>query len=54
MSPQAEEVEYEGLPGSAGHGVHMFAGALVSSVSQQNGTQNSAAGGGNADELNRN
>ena len=31
MNPQAEEVEYEGLPDSAGHSVHMFAGALVSS-----------------------
>lgn len=39
MGAQAEEVEYEGLPDSAGHGVHMVAGALVSSVSQQNGTR---------------
>jgi len=39
MSPQAEEVEYEGLPESAGHGVHMFAGALVSSVSSRPSAQ---------------
>lgn len=45
MSPQAEKVEYEGLPNSTGHGVHMFAGAMVSSVSQQNGAQSSATEG---------
>ena len=32
MSPQAEDVKYDELPSSAGHGVHMFAGALVSSA----------------------
>ena len=46
MSPQVEEVEYEGLPDSAGYGVHMFAGAMVSVVGQQNGAQNYAAKGG--------
>jgi hypothetical protein len=25
----AEEIEYEALPETAGHGVHMLAGALV-------------------------
>ena len=35
MSPQAEEVDYEGLPVNAGHGVHMFAGALVSSAASR-------------------
>ena len=43
MNPQAEEVEYEALPETAGHGVHMFAGALVSSVS----SRTASAGGGN-------
>jgi hypothetical protein len=44
MSPQAEEIEYEGLPGSAGHGVHMFAGAMVSLVGQRNGAHDVAEG----------
>jgi hypothetical protein len=26
----AEDIDYEGLPETAGHGIHMLAGALVS------------------------
>jgi hypothetical protein len=45
MSPQAEEIEYEGLPDSADHGVHMFAGALVSSTASRTAQTCAAKGG---------
>lgn len=51
MSPQAEEVEYEGLPDSADHGVHMFAGALVSLAASRT-ARKTCRNGGNADEMN--
>jgi hypothetical protein len=51
MNPQAEEVEYEGLPNSAGHRVHMFAGALVSSAANRN-AHKTVSQGGNADKMN--